>query len=156
MKHAAVLRPVVARAQQCPEHYVASMHLERKQGIIDRPVEAKACNDSSQISSSPNKGRHHGELRPVHERHDAVAGSLCHLDKQGEAHKHGQGHVPRLGVVHQAEAKEEDCFKEEGQELRPDAAAESHVLEEDVAGDSTKDLAKRFIIESLLTLDFNH
>ena len=76
--------------------------------------------------------------RPVHERHNAVAGSLRHLHKNGEAHQDCQGHVPWLRVVHQAEAEEEDCFKEEGQELRPDAAAESHVLEEDVACDSTQ------------------
>ena len=37
---------------------VASVHVERKQWIIDGPVEAETCNDSSQNPSNPNEALH--------------------------------------------------------------------------------------------------
>ena len=33
--------PAVARAEQCAEHHVAAVHLERKHGIIERAVKKR-------------------------------------------------------------------------------------------------------------------
>jgi len=60
-----------------------------------------------------------GQLLPVHEGHDAIAGPLCHLHEDGKKDQHSQRCVPGLLVVHQTEAKEEDCLEKERQELRP-------------------------------------
>ena len=138
MDHAAMLSPVVAGGQQGPEHDVGSVHLEGRQRIIDGSVEAKASNDSSQVSTSTHQSRHHSQLLLVHERHNAVAGSFCHLHEEGEANEDSEGNIPWLRIVYQSEAEQEDCLKEEGQELCPGAATEANILEEDVTGDASQ------------------
>ena len=138
MEHATMLPPVVARSQQSPEHDVGCMHLEGKQRIVDGPVEAKASNDSSQVSTSTNQSRHHSQLLLVHEWHNAVAGSFCHLHEEWEANQDSQGNIPWLRIVYQSEAEQEDCLKEEGQELCPNAATEANILEEDVTSDASQ------------------
>ena len=99
MEDATMLLPVIAWRQQRPEHHVDCMDLEGKQLILNGFVEAETSNHSSQISSGPNQRRHHSQLLLVHERHNPVAGSFCHLHKEGEANKHSQSNVPWLGVV---------------------------------------------------------
>lgn len=138
MEHATMLLPVVARRQQGPKQHVRCMYLKMEQRVADGFVEGKTSNDSSQIPASTNKCRHHGQLLLFHERHNSVACALCHLDKQGEENKHCQCNVPWLGVVHQSEAEQEDCFKEQRQELRPNTASKTKVLEEDVTGNSSQ------------------
>ena len=142
VEHAPMLPPVVARGQQSPKHHIACMDLERKQRIVDGFVEAKPSDNSSQISASPNQCRHHGQLLLVHERHNPVACTFCHLDKEGETNQHGQGNIPWLRAVHHTKAEEEDRFKEKGQELRPNATSETNVLEEDVTGDASQGPSK--------------
>ena len=131
-----MLAPVVARRQQSPEHDVSGMDLEWKQWIINGPVEAEAGNDGSQVSACTHQSGHNRELLLVHERDNAVAGPFRHLDKKGEEDEHCQRNIPWLRVVHQAEAEQEDGLEEEGQELRPNAATEADILEQEVTGDS--------------------
>ena len=52
--------------------------------------------------TQPNNGF---RATPVHKRHDAVGGAFSHLHKEREADQDCQGHIPRLGVVHVAEAE---------------------------------------------------
>ena len=68
--------------------------------------------------------------------------ALRHLDEQREANQHREGHIPRLAVIHVAESEQEDRFEEQGQELGPDAAAESKEPVHEVTGDPTQGSSK--------------
>mmetsp|Transcript_62781 Transcript_62781/g.140089 ORF Transcript_62781/g.140089 Transcript_62781/m.140089 type:complete len:299 (+) Transcript_62781:551-1447(+) len=114
------------------------MHLERQQGILDRLVEAEPRDHRAKVSTRAHQSGHDGELLAIHERNDAVARAFSHLHKEREAHQHRKGDIPRLGVVHVPEAKQEDCLKEKGQELGPNAAAEAEELEHDVTADAAQ------------------
>ena len=137
-----MLLPVVAWRQQRPEHHISCMDLEGKQLILNGFVEAESSNHSSQVSSGPYQRRHHSQLLLVHERHNSIACSFCHLHEEGEANKYSQSNIPWLGVVHGTEAKQEDCLEEKRQKLCPNATTETKVLEEDITGDSSKRAGK--------------
>mmetsp|Transcript_45889 Transcript_45889/g.142023 ORF Transcript_45889/g.142023 Transcript_45889/m.142023 type:complete len:327 (-) Transcript_45889:600-1580(-) len=114
------------------------MNLEGQQLVVDGRVEGLARDDCPQVAPGANQCGHDRQLGPVHERHDAVAGTLRHLHERREADEHDQSGVPLLGVVDEAEAEEEDGLEEEREELSPEAAREAKLREEQVARDAAQ------------------
>merc|ERR1719168_70580 len=101
------------------------MNLEWKELVVDRLVEAKASDHRTEVATSADERRDDRKVLLVHEGHDAVAGTLCHLHKEREAQQHHQGHIPWLVVAYGPEGEEEDGLEEKCEELRPDAATEA-------------------------------
>mmetsp|Transcript_41394 Transcript_41394/g.71746 ORF Transcript_41394/g.71746 Transcript_41394/m.71746 type:complete len:254 (-) Transcript_41394:146-907(-) len=143
-EHAALVRPVVAHTQERPEEHIAGMHLERKQRVngTQRLVEAPQCDHGAEIAACTDECRGACELLRIHERHDAVARALGHLDEEREDDDHKQGHPPWLGIVDASEGKQEHALQEQGYELRPQAAGEGELGEQTIAQDATQGSSK--------------
>ena len=80
MKHAAVLCPVEARAQQSPEHHVACMHLERQERILERTIESiesESCDHYTQVAAGTDQRGNKGQLLPVGTMPWLVPSAIC-------------------------------------------------------------------------------
>eukprot|EP00438_Fugacium_kawagutii_P012436 Skav201778 [mRNA] locus=scaffold2375:47206:47424:+ [translate_table: standard] len=69
-----------------PRTYIARMHLEGNQWVIDGFVKAKACNHSPQVAASSDKSGDYCKLLLVHERHNTIAS----IDSLMSPKKHNQ------------------------------------------------------------------
>mmetsp|Transcript_93851 Transcript_93851/g.238907 ORF Transcript_93851/g.238907 Transcript_93851/m.238907 type:complete len:214 (-) Transcript_93851:284-925(-) len=120
------------------------MDLERKQRLngTQRLVEAQQCDDGAEIAAGTDERRGACELLRIHERHDAVARTLGHLDEEREDDEHKQGHIPWMGIVDAREGKQEHALQEQGYELHPQAAGEGELGEQHIAQDASQGSSK--------------